>query len=143
MLIYVICDYYIQKTDLADLSSFKQFWEFGGQILKSILPLESGNLQLEQTKFPVVLQNFLIPFSLFSLCSWYPVHIFSHTHKLSYSRGLVDTGLAATLVDIGLTRRSGIPRETRAHKAVLQVSARRSVKARQTAALVNINALLG
>ena len=41
--IYIICDYYIHKTDLADLSSFKQNWEFSQQILKYLLPLESGN----------------------------------------------------------------------------------------------------
>ena len=35
---------------------------FSQQILKCILPLESGNLQLEQTKFPVFWQNFQIPY---------------------------------------------------------------------------------
>ena len=47
--LYVICDYYIHKTDLIDSSSFKQIWKKS----KYLLPLESGNLQLEQTKFPV------------------------------------------------------------------------------------------
>ena len=43
--IYVICGYYIHKTDLADLSRLKK------KLSKYILILESGNLQLEQTKF--------------------------------------------------------------------------------------------
>ena len=81
----MICDYYINKTDLADLSSFnsKKNWKFSQQIPKYLLPLESGNLQLEQTEFPVFWQNVQIPcvfpdrefiwlFSLFSLCSGYP-----------------------------------------------------------------------
>ena len=57
--------------------------KFSRQILKYLWPLESGNLQLEQTKFPVLWQNFQIPCvsltgnyflpcSLFSLCSRYP-----------------------------------------------------------------------
>ena len=53
--IYVICDFYIHKTDLADLSSF--FLKNGNfpsiLLSKYLLPLESGNLQLEQIKFPV------------------------------------------------------------------------------------------
>ena len=53
VLIHVICDYYIHKTDLADLSSLKKNWEFSRQTSKYLSPLESGNLQLEQTKFPV------------------------------------------------------------------------------------------
>ena len=32
--------------------ALKQKWRFSWQILKYLLPLESGNLQLEQTKFP-------------------------------------------------------------------------------------------
>ena len=78
--IYVICDYYIHKTDLADLSNFT---EFSHQISEYLLPLGSGNLQLEQTKFPVFWQIFQIPCvfpdresfwpcSLFSLCSGDP-----------------------------------------------------------------------
>ena len=66
----------------------KNIWKFSLQILKYTLPLESGNLQLEQTKFPVFWQNFQIPyvfpdrelcwpFSLFSLSSGYPVISFS------------------------------------------------------------------
>ena len=82
--IYVICDYYIHQTDLVDISSLKRIWEFSRKISKYLLPLESGNLQLEQTKFPVFWQHFQIPcvfpdrdfflpFSLFSLCStWVP-----------------------------------------------------------------------
>ena len=70
MAIYVICDYYIHKTDFADLSSFKECWEFSLQISKYLLPLESGNLQPEQTKFP-----------LFSLCfgKISKFHVFSLT----------------------------------------------------------------
>ena len=86
--IYVTCDYYIHKTDLSDLSRFKKKKSKSSlQISQYILPLESGKLQLEQTKFPVFnvfWQNFQIPcvfpdkesfwsFSLFSLCSGYPV----------------------------------------------------------------------
>ena len=99
--IYIICDYYIHKTDLADLSSFWIKMEiFTANIdftlrkkLKNLPPppkkignckkrvplstylvtrpldrkhtflvaLESGNLQLEQTKFPVFWQIFQIP----------------------------------------------------------------------------------
>ena len=73
-------------------SIFFFFWGGGGggggfllQILKYRLSLESGSLQLEQTKFPVFWQNFQIPcvfpdreffwpFSPFSLCSGYPVY---------------------------------------------------------------------
>ena len=50
----MICNHYIHKTDLADLSSFKKIWKFSRQISKYLLPLESGNLQLEQTKFRVL-----------------------------------------------------------------------------------------
>ena len=39
----------------------KYFGEFSRQILKYLLPLEPGNLQLEQTKLPVFRQNFQIP----------------------------------------------------------------------------------
>ena len=50
MPIYVICDFHMHKTDLPDSNIFGRFpW----QISKYVLPLESGNLQLEQTKFPV------------------------------------------------------------------------------------------
>ena len=61
MPIYVLCDYYIYKTDFADLSSFKQNLENSRQIPKFLLLLESGNLQVEQTKFPVIWPNFQIP----------------------------------------------------------------------------------
>ena len=85
--IYVICDYYTHKTDLTDLSSFKICWEIFTANFKIFLPLESGNLQLEQTKFPVFSlyfgkiskfpdKDFFWLFSLFflfSLCSGYPV----------------------------------------------------------------------
>ena len=46
--INVICDYHIDITDLADLASIF-FWQFSRKILKYLLPLESQNLQLEQT----------------------------------------------------------------------------------------------
>ena len=42
-----------------------QDWKFSRQKLKYVLPLQSGNLHLEQTKFPVFWQNFQN--SLFSL----------------------------------------------------------------------------
>ena len=50
------------------------FWIFSWQISKYLLPLESGNLQLKQTKLPEfsLKGNFLWPFPLFSLCSGYP-----------------------------------------------------------------------
>ena len=85
--IYMICDYYIHKTDLADLSSLIFFFFFGGgggggefsrQISKYLLPLESGNLQLEQTKFPVFSQCFgkMSKFPVFSLTRIFVVVIF-------------------------------------------------------------------
>ena len=61
MPINVICDYYIHKNNLADLSRFLKKWKFLRQISKYFSPLESGNLQLEQTKFHVFWQNFQIP----------------------------------------------------------------------------------
>ena len=39
----------------------KKKWKFLRQIFKYLLPLESKNLQLEQTKFPVFWPNFQIP----------------------------------------------------------------------------------
>ena len=57
----MICDYYIHETDLADLSSSKHVWEFSQQISKYLSPLESGNLQIVQTKFPVFSKKFQIP----------------------------------------------------------------------------------
>ena len=54
--IYVSCDYYRHKTDLTDFNFF-----FLRQISKSLLPLESENLQLGKTKFPVFWENFQIP----------------------------------------------------------------------------------
>ena len=53
--IYMICDYYIHKTDLADIStaaSSNKLEIFATNITISF-SFESGNLQLEQTKFPV------------------------------------------------------------------------------------------
>ena len=60
-----------------------RLFQLQSQISKYLLPLESGDLQLEQTKFPVFWHNFKIPcvfpdrdfwgpFSLFSLCTGYP-----------------------------------------------------------------------
>ena len=78
----MICYYFIHKSDLADLSVLKKI-EFSRQILIYL----SGNLQREQTKFPVFFlcfgkiskfpvffpdREFFGPFSLFSLCSGYP-----------------------------------------------------------------------
>ena len=76
--IYMICDYYIY----AKLTS--EIFKYSLQIPKYLLLLESGNLRVEQTKFPVFWPNFQIPcvfpdreylrpFSLFSLRSGYPV----------------------------------------------------------------------
>ena len=58
---YVICDYHIHKIDLADLSSFITNLEIFASKIEISFTLESGNLQLEQTKFPVFWQNFQIP----------------------------------------------------------------------------------
>ena len=44
--IYVTCDYYINKTDLADLSSFKRKGNFRGKYGNIFYLLESGDLQL-------------------------------------------------------------------------------------------------
>ena len=69
--IYLICDYYIHKTDLVDLSSF---WEKKGIFLQQIsqypLLLESEHSQLEQAKFPVISLCFdkILKFPVFSLC---------------------------------------------------------------------------
>ena len=63
MLIYIICDYYIglHKTNTEDLwIELLKKWNFQGKYQNNLLPLESGNLQLEQTKFPVFWQNFQI-----------------------------------------------------------------------------------
>ena len=60
--IHVICEYYIHKTDLADLSTLKKiFTSFAAKTWNIFYPIQSGNLQLEQTKFPVFWQNFQIP----------------------------------------------------------------------------------
>ena len=61
----MICYYFIHKTDWADLSVLKN----SRQILIYLLPLESGNLQLEQTKFPVFSPWFgkISKFPVFSL----------------------------------------------------------------------------
>ena len=56
MPINVICDYYIYKTDLVDLSSFKKKGKLSRQILKNVFPD----------------REFLWSFSLFFLCSGYP-----------------------------------------------------------------------
>ena len=82
--INIICDYYIHKTDFADLSSFWKKMDFFATNTQSLLLLESEHLLLELTKFLVFWQNFQIPwvfpdrdvflpFSLFSLCRGYPV----------------------------------------------------------------------
>ena len=100
MRIYAICDYYIYKTDL---SSFKKK-RFSRQILRYLLPLESGNLQLEQTKFPVLSlcfgkiskfsvfsdRQFIFGYFPFSLCSAYPAEsrsVIRAQYNLSYWGG--------------------------------------------------------
>ena len=97
--IYIICECYIHRTDLADLSSFwKKIDFFLRQLSQYPLLLESEHLQLELIKFPVfslcldkipcVLTNFpnslftltgifFGPFSLFSLCRGYPVRLYN------------------------------------------------------------------
>ena len=75
---------------ITDTKLTRQKLKFSRQISKSLLPLESGNLQLGKTKFSVfslcfgkmfkfhvfyLTGNFFWPFSLFSLfflCSGYP-----------------------------------------------------------------------
>ena len=67
--IYVICDYYRHKTDLAD---FKK--KNSRQISKYLLPLESGKLQLGKNKFPVFWQNYFFghfPCAVGTLLSWH------------------------------------------------------------------------
>ena len=52
---------YTQKTDFADLSSFKRIWEYSLHISKYCLPLESGNYNLGKPNFlcfPCVLVTF-------------------------------------------------------------------------------------
>ena len=57
--IYLICDYYIHRTDLTDLSSFwGEKWIFLRQLLQYPLLLES-ELHDQLTKFPVFRQNSL------------------------------------------------------------------------------------
>ena len=108
---YIICKYYIHRTDLADLSSFwEKIWTFLRQLSQYPLLLESEHLQFELTKFPVFSlcldkipcvfpvfwqnfqipcvfpdRDFLWPFSLFSLCSGYPaVNAWIPIHNLSF-----------------------------------------------------------
>ena len=50
--IYILCEYYIHRTDLVDLSSVWKFL-FLQQLSQYPLLLESEHLQLELTKFPV------------------------------------------------------------------------------------------
>ena len=92
---YVICDYYIHKIDLADISNFK----------KNLIPIESGNLQLEQTKFPVFLTG-ISPPPPFSLCSRYPASEKSHRPKAN-SKVCV-TSLLALCPTRAPTRAGGI-----------------------------------
>ena len=61
--IYIICECYIYRTDLAGLFSFWKKRIFLRQLSQYPLLLESEHLQLELTKFPVFRQNFV-----FSLC---------------------------------------------------------------------------
>ena len=81
--IYVICDYYIHKTNLADLSSFKEnlkifaanIWKYFTFRLREFRTWAKPNSLCfgKISKFPVFsLTEFFLPFSLFSLCSGYP-----------------------------------------------------------------------
>ena len=57
--IYFICDLYLRKTDLADLSSFKQNLEIFAANIEIYFTFTIR--ELEQTKFPVFCPNFQIP----------------------------------------------------------------------------------
>ena len=62
-----------QFTDLADIPSFKFFWRISWQISKYLSSLESGNLQLGQTKFPVFsLKGIFFPIFPVSPVQWVP-----------------------------------------------------------------------
>ena len=89
--IYVICEYNIPYAKLTkqNYPASNKNWKCSQQILKYILPLESGNLQIEHTKFPVFWQSFQIPcvFPDFFVAT-FPV--FSCT---VYSSGYPDTNI--------------------------------------------------
>ena len=51
--IYLICDYYRHKTDLADLSCYKRYLEIFAANFKISFTSRIRNLQFEQTKSPV------------------------------------------------------------------------------------------
>ena len=80
---FSLCDLWLLHTQnwLGRLTKLKKKnWRFSWQISKYLLPLESGNLQLERTKFPVFSLYFgkISKFPVFSLkgnslCSGYPV----------------------------------------------------------------------
>ena len=115
----MISDFYIHKTDLPDLSSFISFFfRFSRQILKYVLLLESGNLQLEQpnslcfgkiSKFPVFSLTgilLLLPFSmffLFSLCSGYPETTTSYFVPFRFSTSFTLEKTSIFWVFMGLT----------------------------------------
>ena len=102
--IYVICEYYIHRTDLADLSSqlLGKKWIFFAVTFAISFTFRIKTFTTWDNKipcvFPVFWQNFQIscvfpdrdfflPFSLFSLCCGYPgVRDISHRFTYSISR---------------------------------------------------------
>ena len=79
--IYVICDYYIHKTDLT-VKRQHFVGRFSRQISKYLLHLEWESLQLEQTKFPV----FSLTGIFFGHFPCFPCAV----GTLLYSNGLMD-----------------------------------------------------
>ena len=73
MPISIICDYYIHKTDLADLSSFWEKMEIFAANIAISFTFGIRELQLEQTKFPVFSLCFgkISKFPVFSLTGNY------------------------------------------------------------------------
>ena len=85
---FSLCQFTYTKLSRQTYPASGKKWKFSRQISQYHFPLESGNLQLEQTKFPVfslcigkiskfpvfsLTGIFFWSFSLFSLCRGYPV----------------------------------------------------------------------
>ena len=72
--IYVICDYNIHKTDLADISSFKNNWEFVATNIEISFTFRIREFTTRANQIPCILATF--PNSLFSLtgicCDHFP-----------------------------------------------------------------------
>ena len=73
--ISIICDYYIHKTG-RPIQLLEKNWKFSRHLSQYPLPLASGNLQLEQTKFPVFSLCFgkISKFPVFSLTGIFFCH---------------------------------------------------------------------